>query len=165
MAGGTPAPQKRADLPCTTRVGDSRPRTSRSEKSRALYPYVYGFIAAAKFRDGRPYARAGYVETILCADTPGPSISGTAQGVVDDHLEALAEPLLADVLDVEPAGVEGVDDPRVPLDTRALFEDLVDLHRRQALAVGAGRRQRRGRVGPPPGPRPRPGRGARPGPP
>src|SRR5690242_10168422 len=66
--------------------------------------------------------------------------SGPPQGLVHNDLEALAEALLSDVLDVGAAGEEGVDDLGVPLDARALAEDLVDLQGGEASAVGAGAR-------------------------
>src|SRR4051812_7497082 len=71
----------------------------------------------------------------------------TAEGLVDDDLQALAEAFLTDVLDVHAAGEEGVDDLGVPLNAGALAEDLVDLRRREAASVGAGARHGVERVG------------------
>ena len=66
---------------------------------------------------------------------------------IDRADQAFAQSLLPDRLEVAPAGEEGVDDVRVPLDVPPLLENLVDLREAEPLAVGAVARHGVERVG------------------
>ena len=61
--------------------------------------------------------------------------------------EAFSQPLLANGLQVHPAREEGIDDPGVPPGAATGLEDLVDLRRREPLAIDAVARHGIERVG------------------